>query len=159
MQVPISDAKLAAREYWIYLHASSFCSVFCHSQPNSGESCIVLESGPTCSLDVTCSTWFYIAIEKRCERVESTDESVCEILLPDVVVLEVHQNDEWSQLCTSAQLIYFQSTTQEFNTVGGYIEDLKKPQRCQIWRALTQRCLPGTVSRKWVWHEHLAWLP
>ena len=85
---------------------------------------------------------------------------VCEILPLDVMAPEAHQNDEWSQLCTSAQLTYFKSTPQKFSTVGSYIHHRyylwlqrgpQKPQCCQIWRVGT---CPGQYSKQ---QASLAW--
>ena len=47
---------------------------------------------------------------------------VCEPLMPDAVASKMQ-----SQLST------FGFTTQEFSMVGGYTENLKKPQNCQNW--------------------------
>ena len=59
---------------------------------------------------------------------------VCKTLMPDVVTPKAHQNDH----------SYFRFTTQEFSMVGGYTEDLKKPQKLS---KLGGGCLPGTI-----WH-------
>ena len=40
-----------------------------------------------------------------------------------------------------AQWTYFRFTTQELSMVGGYMENLKKPQNCQNWRS----------ALAWVW--------
>ena len=50
--------------------------------------------------------------------------SVCEPSMPDVVASKAQ-----SQLCE------FRFNTQEVSTVGGYTENLEKPQNNQNWRA------------------------
>ena len=52
---------------------------------------------------------------------------VCEPLMPDVVVSKAQ-----SQLCELSGSTYG-FNTQEFSMVGGYMENLKKPQNCQNW--------------------------
>ena len=57
---------------------------------------------------------------------------MCETLMPDVVVPETHQKDR-SYVREISEPTYFRFTTQECSMVGGYTEDLKKPQNCQNW--------------------------
>ena len=52
---------------------------------------------------------------------------VCEPLMPDVVASKAQL-----QLCKLSGPT-FGFTTQEFSMVGGYTENLEKPQNCQNW--------------------------
>ena len=52
---------------------------------------------------------------------------MCETLMSDVVAPEAHQND-W---LGSADLLSIHYA--RISMVGGYTEDLKKPQNCQNW--------------------------
>ena len=94
MQGPIPDAKLAARVYRIIAS-----SVLRRGQPDSGESCVMLQSRPTCSLIakfpqrsvVACTTQISCCRERMLGTRPRT--GVCEPLMPDVVVSKVHQNN------------------------------------------------------------------
>ena len=94
VQGPTPDAKLAARVYRIVAS-----SVLLWGQPDSGESCVVLQSGPTCSLIVKFSQRSPIACSMQfsCfrERTLWTRPwmGVCKPLMADVVVSKVHQNN------------------------------------------------------------------
>ena len=81
-------------------------SVINRGQPDSGESCIVLQSGPTCSLVVkfpqrsvvvACSTRISCCRGRTLQMRPRT--GVCKPLMPDVVTPKVHQNN-----CSSADL-------------------------------------------------------
>ena len=61
---------------------------------------------------------------------------VCETLLPDVVVHEVHHNDH-SYVCELSRST-FSSLCKKFSMVGGYTEDHKTQK-------LKGGCLPGTI--------------
>ena len=73
-------------------------SVLCRGQPDSGESCIVLHRGRTCSLVskfpqhsvVTCSTRISYCRGRKLRTRPWMD--VCEPLMPDVVAPKAHQN-------------------------------------------------------------------
>ena len=77
----------------IDLHRRFTCA--CQDQPDSGESCTVLESGPICSLVVklpfvTCIMWNSCCkLRKLWTRLHS---GVCKTLMPDVMVPEAHQH-------------------------------------------------------------------
>ena len=102
-------------------------------QPDSGESCIVLQSWPTRSLItnflqrsvVTCSTQISCCRERTLWTRPRT--GVCEPLMPDIVAYKVQ-----SQLCELRGSTY-EFNTQKFSMVGGYTENLEKPQNCQNW--------------------------
>ena len=64
---------------------------------------------------------------------------VCEPLMPGVVVPEAHQGD-----CNCVSDLSGPTFVQEFSMVGGYTEDLKKPQNCQSWGGGGGH-LPGTI--------------
>jgi len=104
---------------WTYIVGSSDIR---RGQSNSGESCILLQSGPTCSLVAkflqhSVVGEFRAAGEERCKRGHGR---VCANL--------------WCQmLCRSPDLHTFGFTTREFSMVGGYTENLEKPQSCQNW--------------------------
>ena len=74
-------------------------SVLRRGQPDSGESCIVLQRGPTCSLVakfpkrsvVACSTWILCCRGRTLRTRPRT--AVCEPLMPDVVSPKAHQNN------------------------------------------------------------------
>ena len=78
---------------WIDLHRRFTCA--CQGQPDSGESCSMLESRPTCSLViklpfVTCIMWNSCCkLRKLWTRLQS---GVCKTLMPDVVAPEAHEN-------------------------------------------------------------------
>ena len=107
--------------------------VLCRGQPDSGESCIMLQSWLTCSLVakflqrsvVTCSTQISCCRERTLRTRPRT--SVCQPLMPDVVASKAQ-----SQLCELSGST-FEFNAQEFSMVGGYIENLEKPQNCQNW--------------------------
>jgi len=82
-------------------------------QPDSGESRIVLQSLPTRSL-----------VAKFPLRTRPWT-GVCKPLMPDVVASKAQ-----SQLCKLSGSTYG-FNTQEFSMVGGYTENLEKPQNCQ----------------------------
>ena len=97
-QGPTSDAKLAA------MHgAELICIVGSSGQPDSGEGCMVLQSGPTCSIVakfpqrsvVACST--QISCCKGGTLRTRPRTGVCE---PDVVVPKAHQSyvTQWTYL-------------------------------------------------------------
>ena len=94
VQGPTPDTKLAARVYRI----AAMC-VLRRGQPDSGESCVVLQSWPTHSLVakfpqcsvIACSTQISCCRERTLQRRPRT--GVCEPLMPDVVVSKVHQNN------------------------------------------------------------------
>ena len=72
-QAPTPDAKLAARVYGIDLHRGFACASL--SQPDRGESCIVLENGPTRNLIAKLPQRSSLAVcefraagEKRCKQ-------------------------------------------------------------------------------------------
>ena len=91
-------------------------------QPDSGESCIVLQSWPTCSLVakflqrpvVACSTQISCCRERTLWMRPKT--GVCEPLMPDVVASKAQ-----SQLCELSGST-FGFNTQEFSMVGGYTD-------------------------------------
>ena len=74
-------------------------SVICGSQPDSGESCIVLQSGLSCSFVakfpqcsvVACSTWISCCRGRTLQT--RPRMSVCEPLMPNVVSPKVHQKN------------------------------------------------------------------
>ena len=51
---------------------------------------------------------------------------VCETLMPDLMAPEAHQNDP-------SYVTYSWFSSREFSMVGGYTEELEKPQKCQNW--------------------------
>ena len=68
-------------------------------------------------------------------------------LTPNVMAPKVHQNDR--SYVSSVDLPYG-FTTQEFSMVGGYTENLEKPQNCQNWGVGTCVCMgtcPGQYSK------------
>ena len=93
-QGPTPDANLAARGYRIVAS-----SVLHQGQPDSGGSCIVLQSGLTCSLVakfpqlsvITYSTQILCCRERTLRMRPWT--GVCKPLMPDVVLPKVHQNN------------------------------------------------------------------
>ena len=96
-QGPTTDAKLAAMvTEWTCIFGSS---VICRGQPDSGERCIVLQSGPTCSLIakfpqrsvVACNTRISCCRGRTLQTRPRT--GVCEPLMPDVMVPKAHQNN------------------------------------------------------------------
>ena len=105
-------------------------------QPDSGESCIVLQSRPSRSFVakfpqrsiVACSTWI-LCCRGRTLRQTRPRMSVCEPLMPNVVSPKVHQNNCSYKLSRPT----FGFTTREFSMVGGYMENPAKPQNCQNW--------------------------
>ena len=121
---PTPDAKLAARGYRID-------SVLRWGQPGSGESCIVLQSGPTRSLIakfsqrsvITCSTRISCSRGKTLQT--RPQMGVCIPLMPDVVVPKAHQNNH--NYMRSILYWYFWIYYTRFSMVGGYTEDLEKP--------------------------------
>ena len=102
-------------------------SMICRGQPNNGENCIVLQSGPTCSLVakflqrsvVACSMWI------SCCRGRTL----------------------WTRpKCTrtiASMWPTFGSTTRKFSMVGGYMKNPEKPQKRQNWGVGT---CPGQYS-------------
>ena len=96
-QGPTPDAKLAAMGP--NQLASSFRWWSVKASPTMGESCIVLQSGPARSLIatfpqcsvITCSTRILCCRGRKLRTRPQT--GVCEPLMPDVVVLKVHQNN------------------------------------------------------------------
>ena len=105
--------------------------VLCRGQPDCGESCIVLESGPTrslvanfpkCSSLVVCK--FRTAGEERCERGYGR---VCAKPLCRMSWRLKHIRAIAAMYVSSVDLL-FRLTTQQFSMVGGYTEDLKKQQ-------------------------------
>ena len=74
-------------------------SVLPRGQPDSRESCIMLQSGPTCSLVAKFSQRSVIACSMQisCHRGRTLrtrlQTDVCEPLMPDVVASKVHQNN------------------------------------------------------------------
>ena len=123
-QRPTTDAKLAARGYRID-------SVLRWGQPGSGESCIVLQSGPTRSLIakfsqrsvITCSTRISCSRGKTLQT--RPQMGVCIPLMPDVVVPKAYQNNH--NYMRSILYWYFRIYYTRFSMVGGYMEDLEKP--------------------------------
>ena len=93
MQAPTLDAKLAARGTESTIVASP---VLHQGQPDGGESCIMLESGPTRSLIVKLSQRLLLAVCEFCtvseEHCKRGYRWVCETLLPNVVAPEAYQN-------------------------------------------------------------------
>ena len=73
-------------------------------QPDGGESCIVLESGPIRSLVAKLPQHLSLAVHEfraaSNDRCEQGYRRVCAKLLPDVVTPEVHQNSR-SYMCVS----------------------------------------------------------
>ena len=103
-------------KWFNYPHAKAHprCEVHCHGtewtcivgssvirwgQPDSGESCIMLQSGPTCSLldkfpqhsVIICSMRILCCKERTLQTRPLT--GVCEPLMPDVASPKVHQNN------------------------------------------------------------------
>ena len=124
------------------------CEVSCHGtcivsssvihqgQPDSRESCIVLQSGPTRSHVAKFSQRSVVACSVRisCCRGRTLQTrprtSVCEPLMPDVMLPKCIRTI--AQLCeVSGPTLGF--TTQEFSIMGGYMENPEKPQNCQKW--------------------------
>ena len=126
--------------------AHSRCKVSCHGtkstcivgssvilwgQLDSGESCIMLQSRPTCSLIrfpqhsvITCSTRILCCRGRTLRTRPRT--GVCEPLMPDVMGPKVHQR---SQVCELSGPT-FGFTMWEFSMVDGYTENPEKPQIC-----------------------------
>ena len=106
--------------------------MLCRGQPDSGESCIVLqtESWPTRSLVAkfpqrsvtTCST------QISCHRERTPRTRPWTGVLPDVVASKA-----LSQLYELSGST-FGFNMQEFSMVGGYMENLKNHKNCQNWR-------------------------
>ena len=117
--------RLWSWQPWPKLTCIVSSSVLLRGQPNSGEGCIMLQSGPTRSLIakflqhsvVACSTW--ILCRKGGTLKTRPQAGVCE---PDVMVPKAHQS-----YVSSADLYTFGFTTQEFNMVGSYTENPEKP--------------------------------
>ena len=96
MQGPIPDVKLAAIGLMDF-YRRFVCDP--SSQLDSGESCIVLQSGPTRSLVATFPPRSVVTCSMRilCHRGRTLQTrprtGVCEPLMPDVVSPKVHQNN------------------------------------------------------------------
>ena len=107
--------------------------MICRGHLDNGESCIVLQSGPTRSLVarfpqcsvIACSTQI-LCCRRRTLRTRPRT-GVCEPLMPDVVAPKVQL-----QLCDLSRPT-FGFTMREFSMVGGYTENPKKSQNCQNW--------------------------
>ena len=127
-QGPTSDTKLAAIGTDLACIVCS--SVIRQGQPNSGESCIALQSGLTLTSLPSFHTVqsspavheFCAAGEECCKR---GDGRVC---APLWCLMSWHRSQSGSE---QSQLCGF--TTQEFSMVGGYTENPEKPQNCQNW--------------------------
>ena len=110
MQAPNPNTKLAAM--------TSTCIItslmFHWGQPDSGESCTVLESRPARRL---VTKFHDVQYRNLLLQVKNTANEVkpltgmCKTLLPDI---STWRATDWSQLCTWAHLTYFWSTKQEF---------------------------------------------
>ena len=95
--------------------------VLCRSQPDSGESCIVLEGGLTRSLTAKLPQHLSLTAQRvlkdaanKAMRVQNFAARCRGTWSPSA----------WLQLCIWAQLTYFRFTMQEFSIVGGYTDNL-----------------------------------
>ena len=104
-------------------------SVLRWGQPDSGEGCIVLQRGPTCSLVVKfLHVQSSLAVREFCAN-KATDGCVRTF---DAWCCSALSITELSKLC-ELRWPTFEFTMQEFSMVGGYTENLEKPQNCQNW--------------------------
>ena len=125
MQGPTTDAKLAARVYRIVTS-----SVLRRDQPNSGESCIMLQSWPTRNLVakflqrlvITCSMQISCCRERTLR------------MRPRMGVCKLWCLISWrpKRIRTiTAQWTYLQIHYARIQHGRGYMENLKKLQNCQ----------------------------
>ena len=112
-------------KWFNYPHAKAHPECACHEtgivgssvirrgHPDSGESCIVLQSGPTLSLAAFSGRLQYanFVLQGKNALQTSPRTGVCEPLMPDVVSLSGPT---------------FGFITREFSMVGGYTENLTK---------------------------------
>ena len=128
---PSRMQRLATRGYRIDLHRRF--ARFRWGKPDGGESCIVLESGPTRSL-VAKPPRLAVCKFRNCNwGMPRTSGGHGRVRAKLCCRMSWGWSaSEWSQLCTWAQLTHFRSTTQEFSMVGGYMEDIEKPQNCNV---------------------------
>ena len=110
--------------------------VLCQGQADSGESCSVLQSGPTRSLVakfpqhlvITCSMQISCCRRRMLQTRPQT--GVCE---PDVVAPKAPQNNPSYMFVRSADLPSDSLHQDLAWRAVIYMEDLKKPQNCQNW--------------------------
>ena len=139
-------------QMWSYVAASRYRSTCivalpraCPGQQDSGESCIMLQSGPTCcqfpqSSVFTCSKRLLCCRGRTLQMRPWT--GVCKTLMPDVVVPKAHQNNR--SYVRSADLPL---DSHKFSRVGRYTENLEILWNCQNGGGCLRGygSLPGTI--------------